>query len=441
MISRYNRKKNKKQRALRIQHDKPGHSHEPLKFPKNFLWGSGTSAYQIEGNNIHNDWSVWEQQNGHMPTGEAAGLATDHYNLYDQDFKMAENLHHNAYRMSIEWSRIEPVEGEWDWEEVEHYREVLKNLQKRGIKVMLTLHHFTNPLWVAQQGGWQNKKTVDYFSRYAEFIAEHLGEYVDYWLTLNEPMVYIAQSYILGLWPPQEKSYWKARRVFWNLVKAHRLAYREIHAEMKKQHKVVKVGIAKSTLSLISYRNKLLDYIYIRTSEYLWNDIFYSFTKTYHDFIGVNYYFHNRVTRDGGGKFIFVDVRSENRESSDLGWEIYAPGLFDVLMDRQKYNLPIYITENGIATINDDKRTRFIVSHLKELYHATKAGIDVRGYFHWALLDNFEWDKGYEPRFGLIGVDYKTMERTIRPSAQVYARICTENAIAHDLLKYVGHGN
>ncbi len=420
---------------------KKGHSHQPLAFPKGFLWGAATSAHQVEGGNTLNDWWRWEQKKGKIKNGDRSGKACDHYHRYEEDFDIAKKLHHNAHRLSIEWSRIEPQEGQWDMGEVEHYRQVLLALKKRGIETMVTLHHFTNPAWLADRGGWLNKDTPVQFARYAEFVAAHLGEHVDYWCTINEPVVYSIMSYAVGEWPPQVKSNWKALRVLRGLAKAHKLAYKEIQVEMKKIHRKSRIGIAKNMIDISAYGNRLVDYLYVRLSELFWNDLFFRWTQRTHDYIGINYYFHQRVRRKRGGGFIFVDVRKEEgRESSDLGWELYAPGLFEVLMRVKKYKLPVYVTENGIATVNDDKRSRFLVAHVKEIYHAAQAGVKVKGYFHWSLLDNFEWDKGFEPRFGLVEVNYGNFKRTIRDSAFVYAKIAENNAISHDLLRFLGHG-
>ncbi len=436
----------KKPAKKKKKHDE--HSHGPLKFPRGFLWGAATSAHQVEGGNIHNDWWLWEQKKGNVKNNDQSGKATDHYNRYEEDFDWAKSLDHNAHRLSIEWSRIEPEEGKWNFDEVAHYRNVLKALRKRKLKAMLTLHHFTNPAWIAKQGGWNNSDTPRYFARYATFIAEHLGEYVDFWVTINEPIIYIGQGYGMADWPPQRKSFFAAAGAFLRLSKGHQLAYKAIHAQLdekgrkKKRKKIVQVGIAKNQLSITMYRNRFIDYLYVRVSEFVWNDLFFLWTRLkYFDFIGVNYYFHQRVKRAKGRGFIYVDVRSEEkRESSDLGWEVFAPGLFNVLMDLRKYKKPMYVTENGISTTNDDKRVRYIVVHLKELYHALEAGLDVKGYFHWSLLDNFEWSQGFTPRFGLIEVNYKTFKRTPRPSAFIYSQICRDNEIDHELLRFLGHG-
>ncbi|MBU1871859.1 MAG: family 1 glycosylhydrolase, partial [Candidatus Omnitrophica bacterium] len=172
-------------------------------FPKNFLWGAATSAYQVEGGNINNDWYFWGNE---KKTPARCAKAVDSYNRFEEDFDLAGQLGHNAQRISLEWSRIEPQENQFNQEEIEHYRKVLLSLKARGIKAVLTLHHFTNPLWFAKKGGWQNKKACDYFLRYVEKIVGALCENVKFWVTINEPMVYIHLSYIKGIWPPQEKS-------------------------------------------------------------------------------------------------------------------------------------------------------------------------------------------------------------------------------------------
>ncbi|MEK7516773.1 MAG: glycoside hydrolase family 1 protein [Patescibacteria group bacterium] len=415
----------------------PKHVHETLKFPDGFLWGTALSAHQHEGNNQHSDWWAWEQKPGNPRSGDAV----NHYALYEADFDLAKSLHQNAHRFSLEWSRLEPHEGEWDTHEVEHYQNVLRALKARGFAVALTLHHFTNPAWFANKGGWERRDAPRLFERYVDFAIKNFGEWVDLWLTVNEPQIYAAQSYALGVWPPQKRSVIRAWRVLKNLARAHRAAYAAIHKAMDTDGKKAQVGFAHGLMSMVAYRkHSLLDHLALRIADKIWNHSFYDLTKGTHDFLGVNYYLHQRVKR-AATKLLhnFVDPREENREVSDMGWEIYPQGIFEALLDVKDMNLPIYITENGISTANDDRRARFIVSYIKELYHAIHAGIDVRGYFHWSLLDNFEWDKGYTQRFGLVEVDFKTLKRMPRPSAALYAQICKENGIPHDLLRYVGH--
>lgn len=417
------------------------HDHRPYIFPPNFLWGSATSSHQVEGNN-KNDWTEFEKQKGKITHNEKSKLSTNHYNLFEHDFDSLQEMNQNAYRFSIEWSRIEPQNGKINKAEVIHYEKVLNSLKKRGIKIMLTLHHFTNPIWFSKLGGWSNSKSVYYFERYVEFIVEKFGKYVDFWITINEPMVFISMGYIEGLWPPCKKNPLQAYLVLKNLIKAHKKTYTQIHLLDTKTTKQ-KVGIAKNIISFEAQnKNSLLDTLYTFQVNHFWNHYFFTKTKGFHDFIGMNYYFHQRIERKKGTLFSFSfssQIAKQRRELNDLGWEIYPSGIFSALMDIKKYNLPIYITENGIATRNDNKRIRYILTYLTEINRAINAGANVKGYFYWSLLDNFEWHLGFTPRFGLIDVNYKTFERQIKKSGKIFAQIAKTNQIEHDLLQYIGH--
>ncbi|MBU0625471.1 glycoside hydrolase family 1 protein [Patescibacteria group bacterium] len=417
------------------------HIHETRKFPDGFLWGTATSAHQVEGGNTNNDWYRWEQQ-GRVLDKQISGDACDHYCRYEQDFDLAAELGNNAHRLSLEWSRIEPQPGEFDLDQVLHYRRVLEALKKRGLKTMVTLWHFTLPLWVADRGGWSSRQTAQYFVRYTEFVARELGDLVDIWITINEPMIYLTQTYGTGAWPPGQKNIWRFLLAFKQLARAHKNAYQQLHSILDTKTNRIQVGIAKNVVTYEPYRRySEIDSLFIRLMDRLFNHQFFKWTKRHHDFIGINYYFHYRIKyRPTKAAQFFFEVHTENREVSDLGWEIYPPGIFDALLDFTRYGLPIYITENGLASADDGKRPRFLVSMVKEIYHAIKAGADVRGYFHWSLLDNFEWEKGFGGRFGLIAVDFQTQQRTPRRSYYVYQNICQENGLPHDLLKFAGHG-
>lgn len=420
------------------------HDHRPYNFPRGFLWGTATSSHQVEGMNKNNDWWEWEHQKGNIVDNDISGKAADHYHKYEEDFDLIEDMHHNVHRFSIEWSRIEPHEGSWDYDEIEHYKKVLQSLRKRKIKVMLTLHHFTLPIWLTQRGGWEYKYISFYFERYTKMIANELGKYVDFWITINEPMVMISMGYLEGLWPPGKTNLWNAFRAFNNIVKSHKKSYRAIHNKLDTvSRKKIKVGIAKNIISFeAANKSSLLDMFYTYHVNQLWNHFFINRTKKYHDFLGINYYFHQRLERKKGTLISLTfssQIERQRRELNDLGWEIYPAGIFSILMDVKKYNLPIYITENGIATRNDNKRIRFLLSHLTEINRAINAGSPVKGYCHWSLLDNFEWHLGFEPRFGLVEVNYRNFKRTPRKSARILAQIAKENSIEHDLLQYIGH--
>jgi len=182
-----------------------------IEFPKDFLWGAATSAYQVEGENSNSDWWEWEKRGrGKEPSGQACR----HYELYKEDFDLAKSLNHNTHRLSVEWSRIEPQEGVFSDKELAHYQQVLTALRERNLKPLVTLHHFTNPVWFSRIGGWENKRSIDYFLRYTKRVVEALGNQVEYWMTINEPLVYAYHAYILGVWPPEKKSVFAARRVF-----------------------------------------------------------------------------------------------------------------------------------------------------------------------------------------------------------------------------------
>ncbi len=423
------------------------HIHETRKFPEGFLWGSATAAHQVEGGNTKNDWYPWEQVPGHILDGNPSGRADDHYNRYESDFDMSKELGHNAHRFSVEWARIEPEEGKWDRNEIEHYRKVLKALKDRGFKVMLTAWHFTLPKWFADQGGWESGKAIKLYERYVTLLAKEYGESVDFWITMNEPMVYLLQSYGAGVWPPGVTSPIRNIHVFSKMCLAHKAGYRALHRELDpaaKEGKVppVMVGIAQNVMTLEPYRKQsLTDNLFVWFADKVYNRQFFNWTKGAHDFIGINYYFHHRM------KYVptkiaqlFYEVHTENREVSDLGWEINAAGIFDAIMSMHRYGKPIIITEHGVANADDGKRPRVIVAALKEVYHAVKSGVPILGYFHWSLMDNYEWEKGFSGRFGLVAVDYATMKRTPRRSAYVYADICKANGIRHELLRFMGHG-
>ncbi|MCH8987016.1 glycoside hydrolase family 1 protein [Patescibacteria group bacterium] len=371
-----------------------------LQFPKGFLWGSATSAYQVEGGIENNDWAKV------FP----AGKACDHYNRYEEDFELVQQLNQNAHRFSLEWSRIEPQEGVFDKKEIEHYRRVLQSLKQKNISTMVTLHHFTTPLWLAEKGGWANSKTVFYFSRFAQKMFEEYHNLVDFWITINEPTNYATIGYLQGRWAPNKHNPVLFLQVVKNLIAGHKAAYQKIH-DISSQ---ANVGVAKGYVFFEGIGTSVLGYLY--------NNYFLNKIQKQLDFIGLNYYFHSRRN------FLFLE-RNENNIVSDINWEIYPKGLYHVLKDAAQYNLPLYITENGLSDAKDKLREDFIKNHVTWMHKAISEGVNCKGYFHWSLLDNFEWEKGFEPRFGLIEIDYKTFKRTPRASAKYYAHICKTNQL------------
>lgn len=399
-----------------------------LEFPQDFYWGAATSAHQVEGGNV-NQWSEWEKQNAAKlaekakaslcrekfpemlnPANYISGRTTDHYHRFAEDFDLAKSLRHNAHRFSIEWSRIEPREGEFDQKEIEHYRRVVSALKERGIEPFVTLYHWTFPLWFRDKGGWENSKSPEYFEKFVAHVARPLKD-VKFWMIANEPMIYAGHGYAHAYWPPQKRNPFKFFKVLNNLVRAHRLVHYSLHTRLTG----CQVGHVEN---IVHFEGNIL----ARLADSFWNHHFLKKVKTHIDFIGLNYYFHNHIS---GFKF----NQNENKEVTDMGWEIYPEGIYHVLKNLRQYQKPIYITENGLADRDDVKREKFIKDHLVWVHKAIQEGVDARGYFHWSLLDNFEWDKGFWPRFGLIEVDFKTLERRIRPSARAYAQICQTNTL------------
>ena len=408
--------------------DRP--SPREYRFPTSFLWGSAAASHQVEGGNRWNDW--WEaEQIGAVP--HRSGDACRSYELYPQDFDLARDAGQNAHRLSLEWSRIEPEQGRWDTESVRHYREVIEALRARGIEPVVTLHHFTLPLWAARQGGWTNRRCVRWFARYAEHVARELGDGVRYWVTINEPTVYVKHGFVTGDWPPGRTGDWAgAARATVNLMRGHCAA----RARIRALHPGAAVGIAHSA-PLVQPCNpaRRLDRFSAWISDFVLNRAVFALSRVLRpgplpfDFIGLNYYTRAVVRGGLGGRIPFAgtDCRLDHHDRgpiSDTEWEIYPAGLLAVLRRFARYGRPLLVTENGVATGDEELRSWFLREHLARIGAALDEGIDVRGYFYWSLMDNFEWALGTGPRFGLFAVDFETQERTARPALEYYREVC-----------------
>lgn len=404
------------------------------KFPAGFLWGGSTSSYQVEGQNLNSDWWEWEKR---LNLKEKSGEACRHYQLFREDFDLARELNHNAHRLSIEWSRIEPEEGKFSQKEIEHYKEVITALLERGLVPLVTLHHFTNPLWFSKLGGWMSKDAIRYFLRYVEYVVDNLSFGVRYWITINEPLVYTYHAYILGVWPPQEKSFRKSRQVEKNLLRSHIGAYRLIHRIYKEKNiSSVGVSIAKNLQAFMACRPSFRNALAVRIRDRRFNRWFLERLAQSGtlDFIGVNYYTRGLIeTRGWLLRNLVLDVCEDKAhdtlKKNSLGWDIYPQGLYTLLLKLKKYKLPVIITENGICTDDDSLRWEFIREHLIQLAAARQQGLDIRGYMYWSLLDNYEWDKGFSPRFGIIEVDYKNYKRRVRESAKKFAVVAKTGVV------------
>ena len=341
-----------------------------------------------------------------------SGNGVDHYRRYEEDFDLLEDLHLNSFRFSIEWSRIEPKEGAWDLEAVKHYHRYVKSLKKRGITPILTLWHWTMPTWFVAKGGFEKKSNLIYFDRFVQKVAEEYGDDIRYVITLNEPNVYTSLSYLSGEWLPNMKKPLVALKVYRNLVRAHRRA----SAIIKRLEPAMQVGVALHMSNNQSKRSRNpLSPLVVAGVSYGWNRWFINRIKKQLDFIGVNYYHTN----------YFQGFAQHNPTTplNDLGWYMEPDGIFPLLMQTHAhYKKPIIICENGVADANDRYRRWWIEQTLVAMQRALSQGVQLRGYLHWSLLDNFEWKYGWWPKFGLVAVDREhNMKRTIRPSAKWFA--------------------
>lgn len=411
-----------------------------------FLWGAATSSHQVEGHNRNNDWWAFEKAGRVKTCSEAA---CNQYELYRSDIELISRLGHNAHRFSLEWSRLEPREGVWDAEAFRHYSDMLTEMRRRGIEPVVTLHHFTNPAWFAEKGGWLTPGNHRYFARYARKAAEAFGSQVRFWNTINEPVVYLYHGYCTGLWPPGSKSFSDGAQVFRHLLYGHTDAYREIHKHYATVLDTpVWVSIAKhlsvfTPCNPMSARDRWLtflrdwffNHLYLQalTSGFLFfPGLFCEFLSSRGtlDYIGVNYYTRHFVTGSGSGPTpLGADCdekhhEGQSRELNAMGWEVYPHGFYEVLMSLKRYRLPVMVCENGICAEEDSQREQFVRTHLDAVARAQRDGVEMWGYFYWSLMDNFEWADGFKPRFGIVEVDYATQKRTPRPSAQVLAQTC-----------------
>jgi beta-galactosidase len=474
-------------------------------FPRSFLWGTAISGFQSEmGGRPANvdrgsDWYVWthdrENRRWGVVTQDLPERGAGHWNRFASDIRLAaEGLHQDAFRISIEWSRIFPrsttsakglgvLDRLANKAAVRHYRAVLRRIRARGMRTFVTLNHFTLPSWLhdplevrrrlsgrdpdaplpagIRRGGWLDAGSVAEFRKYAEYVAWKLGRLVDYWAPINEPVVVAASGYvnvagaIEGNFPPGVLSFYAANRVVRNLARASAVAYRAIHTRDRR----ARVGPVHNMVAFTpADPSSLSDRRGAEHADYLFNRLYLNAVVRGEydrdadgvieagervprragraDFIGVNYYFRGRVTGldaplsrsiqvlDFVPSTFYRTKADPDRPAcpttcSEFGTEIYPDGFGAVLRTAGSYGLPLIVTENGIADADDDQRPGYIVDHLRVLRDAMRAGTArVRGYFHWSLMDNFEWAEGYAPKFGLYDI-----RRRPRPSARFYAAI------------------
>jgi beta-glucosidase len=386
-------------------------------FPDGFSWGTATAAHQIEGGNTNNDWWRFE----HTPDtvcAESSGDACDSWNRWAEDADQVAALGLDNYRFSVEWSRIEPADGEISRAALAHYRRQCEGLRARGVDPVVTFHHFTTPRWLAERGGWETAETVRRFTRFCHVVASELGDVITRACTINEPNIVASMGWHAGLFPPGKKDKELSYRVGANLVAGHRAAVEAVRAAAPG----VPVGLA---LSMTDYQLAPGGEERLASIRRHAEDVFLDGTEG-DDFLGIQVYSRMRIGPDGwAGPEPGVPVL-------DMGYEFYPQALGNCLRRASEYTgaaLPLLVTENGIGTNDDDLRIDYVRQALRSVLSVIAAGVDVRGYTYWSLLDNFEWAFGYRPRFGLVGVDRGSFARVPKPSARWFASIAAANAL------------
>ena len=422
-------------------------------FPIGFLWGTSTSSYQVEGNNSNTNWYQWEKIPGKIYQNQKAGRACDWWSgKWKEDMDRAVLTHQNSHRLSIEWSRIQPDINRWDEDSLDHYREILRGLHDRGLHPIITLHHFTEPIWISELGSWENNEIIDYFEKYVSKVVEGLKEYCSTWIPINEPNVLAHQAYIEGNFPPGKTSLELSFLALSNMVKAHAVAYSAI----KRISPFSRVGTA------INYRafwpknkNNPFDQWMAKLLHNQFNNAFMNALKSgkfkyalksqkipeainSFDFLGVNYYTGDDV------QFNLLRFKELFRqrtypelcEVSENGFIANVPKGFEESINwALKYTRPIIITENGIEDSQDLLRPQYLIEHIHKVWRAANLNYQIKGYFHWTLVDNFEWERGWSQRFGLWKLNLENQSRIKTKSTDLFSEICKTNSLSSDMVK------
>ncbi|MCZ2127857.1 MAG: family 1 glycosylhydrolase [Anaerolineales bacterium] len=421
-------------------------------FPKGFLWGTATSSHQVEGGNLNNNWSRWEADG--RTNGSAAVAADWQGGRWREDFDRAAEGGQNAHRFSIEWSRVQPTPDAWDEDAIEKYRAMLRGLRERGLTALVTLHHFTDPLWLSERGGWENDEVVALFEKYVRKMVDALKGYVTLWVTINEPNVYALNGYVTGEFPPGKTDVKLAMRVLANMVRGHAAAYRAIH-ELQPEARVgyalhFRPMVARSRWSPLDQWMRKIRYEGVNMgfptaiSDGVMKTPVGNFNvpeaKGTQDYLGLNYYSTDTVWFDlSKASQLFTNAGyPKDADLSATGMIANLPqGLYDSIhwIVKTYPKLPILITENGVEDFDDHLRPRYLAQHVHQVWRAVNFNFPVKGYFHWSLADNFEWERGWTQRFGLWGLDVETQKRIRRPSADLYEAVCKENGISSEMVR------
>lgn len=422
-----------------------------LRFPPGFAWGAATAAYQVEGHAPGADWWSWERRPGAVRDGELCGQGADWWNgRAEEDLRLAASLGHNAHRMSLEWARLEPEPGVYDPTAFDRYADILDAGREAGLRMMVTIHHFTLPWWASPKG-WTDGTLVERFARLCAKVVRHLGERVDTWATINEPGVLAHGGYAGKRWPPGHGSVRSFMKALPNLLRAHAAGVQAIRRVSDR----AKVGLVLAMPVYAPATDALEDRAAAAGHDWIFNGAMLfalergvilpplaarpvrvpGLTRSF-DWLGLNYYGRYLVAFDPSaiGSALGRHVQLEGIKTPWNDWgEVYPDGLAHQLERLSRLGQPLYVTENGIFDPDDTKRPGYLLEHLRALHRAISHGADVRGYFHWTLVDNFEWAEGWSTPFGLVQLHRLSQRRTPRASARLYETICRANAIPEDI--------
>lgn len=416
--------------------------------PKGFLWGAATAGMTVEGG-LTDTFTQWEQGTypdgrPHVTNGQKSGVATDSWNRFAEDLAVVEALGSNVYRFSVEWSRVQPAPDVWNDAAFARYRDWCRTLRSRGIRPMVTIQHFTLPLWVAERGGFEREDILPLIEAYARRVAAELGAEVDWYVTVNEPTVYAQQGYLEGVFPPGKvEDTPTMARVIATMLKAHaRMA-----AAVREADTIDADGDGHATRVSLSHHPRVfqpathdvLDTLIAGLTDDFANEavpralstgrIYLEIPGTIvidervdglagsADYLAMQYYTRDVIRADLGSASLSTSTFRPNRPVNDLGWDIYPDGLYAFLVRFSKYGWPIVITENGVPDRDDTRRVKFLAQHIAAIEHAVSDGADVRGYVHWALIDNFEPVVGWDARFGLYAIDVESGALTRKPTS------------------------
>lgn len=426
-----------------------------MKFPSNFLWGITTSEHQISGSKTckNNNWAEWEKSKDakglpRIKEGQISKTSTDNWNLYRNDINLMQRLGVNAYKFSIEWSLVEPSEGVFDQNAISHYQNLIDTLLLVGITPMITLHHFTNPIWFQKLGSFEKEENIKYFVRFCTFIFEKFSDKVKFFCTINEPGIYALMGYVLGVFPPGETSLQKASEVIKNMLLAHCQVYKKLKAMKNGQE--AQIGIVHNVLKFESYHtwnyflsvpcNYLCSYFSHITSDCI-VDFFKTGTYRFHvplkayttftekfenpplDFFGLDYYSYPLMSWQLSFSHPVVSCCNKNEVMADLPFRLYPEGIYKAIEEVSEVGVPIYITENAIFDNSGKKVVPYMNRYLYFVSKAIEDGYDIRGYFYRTLVDSFEWNEGFSIKLGLYNLDLNTRTRTMKEGAKGYQTI------------------